>query len=63
MNISQPISLLKLCNIVFIDENEDTNLQYINIDLLCNNFWKTNDFDFARDVGKNITSIFGPQPI
>ena len=52
------MSLLKLCNIVFIDEKEDTNLQYINIDLLCNSFWKTNDFDFARDVGKNIPSIF-----
>ena len=55
---SQPMSLLKLFNNILLDEREENNSIYINIELLCNSLWKTNDFDFTKDIENKIPTIF-----
>ena len=58
MTESQPMSLLKLFNNILSDEREENNSIYINIELLCNSLWKTNDFDFTKDIENKIPTIF-----
>ena len=58
MTDSHPMSLLKSFNDILSDEKDESNTLYINIKLLCNSLWKTNDFDFTRDIENKIPTIF-----